>query len=79
MKRVKNKKILYMCFIWPDKRIVHSIALSNTPSKLKHSISLIKIIIKNIILKIFIFEYITKSCYLIVYGLENIFLEKNLK
>jgi hypothetical protein len=39
-----------------------------------------KIIIKNIrSLKIFIFEYITKSCYLIVYGLENIFLEKNLK
>jgi hypothetical protein len=66
-----------MCLIWPDKRIVHSIALSNTRSKLKRSISLIKIIIKNIrILKIFIFKYITKSCYLIVYGLENIFKEK---
>jgi hypothetical protein len=69
-----------MCFIKPDKRIVHSIALSNTRSKLKRSISLMKIIIKNIrILKIFIFKYITKSFYLIVYGLENIFLEKNLK
>ncbi len=32
----------YMCVIWPDKRIVHSIALSNTRSKLKRSISLIK-------------------------------------
>jgi hypothetical protein len=65
-----------MSGVKPDKRIVHSIALSNTRSKLKRSISLIK----NIrILKIFIFKYITKSCYLIVYGLENIFLEKNLK
>jgi hypothetical protein len=69
-----------MCGVKPDKRIVHSIALSNTRSKLKRSISLMKIIIKNIrILKIFIFKYVTKSCYLIVYGLENIFLEKNLK
>ncbi len=31
-----------MCVVKPDKRIVHSIALSNTPSKLKRSISLIK-------------------------------------
>jgi hypothetical protein len=65
-----------MSGVKPDKRIVHSIALSNTRSKLKRSISLIK----NIrILKIFIFKYITKSCYFIVYGLENIFFEKNLK
>jgi hypothetical protein len=31
-----------MCLMKPDKRIVHSIALSNTRSKLKRSISLIK-------------------------------------
>ncbi len=36
-----------------------------------------KLIIKiKKILKTFIFKYITKSCYLIIYGLENIFKEK---
>jgi hypothetical protein len=39
-----------------------------------------KLIVKNKrVLKIVIFKYITKSCYLMVYGLENIFKEKNLK
>ncbi len=35
-------KVYDMCLIRPDKRIVHSIALSNTRSKLKRSISLMK-------------------------------------
>jgi hypothetical protein len=69
-----------MCGVKPDKRIVYSTTLSNTRPKLKRSISLIKVIIKyKRILKIFIFKYITKSCYLIVYDLENISKEKNLK
>jgi hypothetical protein len=66
-----------MCGVKPDKRIVHSIALSNTRSKLKRSINLIKIIIKNIrILKIFIFESMTKSLSYSLWFREYIFGKK---
>ncbi len=61
-----------------DKRIAQSTVLSKTRSKFQLLIeNCAKLIIKNKrFLKIFIFKYITKSCYLIIYGLENIFKEK---
>jgi hypothetical protein len=71
----------YMCLLKPDKRIAQSTLLSETRSKFQLLIeNYAKLIVKNKrILKIFIFKYITKSCYLIVYSLEKIFKENNLK
>ncbi len=80
MKTVINL-LSHMCLVKTDKHIAQSTVLSETRSKFELLIeNYAKLIVKNkTILKIFVFKYITKSCYLIVYGLENIFKEKNLK
>jgi hypothetical protein len=61
-----------------DKRITQSTVLSKTRSKFQLLIENYakRIINIKIILKILKFKYITKSSYLIIYGLENIFKEK---
>ncbi len=72
-----NLKSYFFTFFHLTNQILSTV-LSKTRSKFQFLIeNYAKLIIKiKRIVKILIFKYITKSCYLIIYGLENIFKEK---